>query len=246
MKIAIIGQGNVGTNLHHAFALRNIKAELLDSRDAQQLAALAGDEWQNAVIIYAVADNALQQVAEQVHAPKALHLHTSGTMPVTVFGTDKPHAGVLYFFQSFSKASLIDDWSTIPVIIEGRNIDDVAAIYTLALTLSSHVFEASQQDRERLHVAGVFANNFTNCMYRIAADILRGTSIPFSALLPLIDRTAAKVHTMTPIDAQTGPALRGDTQVINHHLDLLASLTKQTGDKPQEIYRLLTDYINHR
>ena len=243
MKIAIIGQGNVGTNLLHAFEMKNIRAAFIDSHDAGQLASLSGVEWQNSVLIYAVADHALRQVVEQVNAPKALHLHTSGTMPIDVFGDDKPHAGIIYFFQSFTKAALIDDWSTIPVIIEGKNIDDVAAIYTLALTLTPRVIEASQADRERLHVAGVFANNFTNCMYRIAADLLKGTSIPFSALLPLIDQTAAKVHTLAPKDAQTGPAVRDDQQVINHHLDLLAQLTKQTGDRPQEIYRLLTEYI---
>ena len=214
MKIAILGQGNVGTNLHHAFALKHIQTELINSWDLSNL-PLAD------VYIYAVADKALAEVASKVSAPKALHLHTSGTMPIDVFGADKPHAGVLYFFQSFSKESLVDDWSSIPVFIEGRNIDDVAAIYTLAQTLSDRIYECNQRDRERLHIAGVFANNYSNLMYRIAAEVLKGTQIPFEALLPLIDRTAEKVHGMSPRDAQTGPAQRGDEAVIQHHVEIL-------------------------
>ena len=230
MKIIILGTGNVGTNLHHAFLLKNINAELLSSRDLTNLPSAD-------VYIYAIADNALREVAEQVNAPKALHLHTSGTMPIDVFGADKPHAGVLYFFQSFSRTSLIDDWSGIPAFIEGRNIDDIAAIYSLAQNLTSRIYECPQRDRERLHVAGVFANNFSNLMYRMAADILRDTQIPFAALLPLIDQTAAKVHTLSPREAQTGPAQRGDEEVMKHHMEVL--------QKPEqkEVYRLLSELI---
>lgn len=239
MKIVILGAGNVGTNLQHGFARKHIQAELISSRRT------ADGRWETAdgilpmadVYIYAVADHALHEVAAAVEAPKALHLHTSGTMPIEVFGADKPHAGVLYFFQSFSKASPVDDWSTIPVFIEGRNIDDVAAIYTLAQTLSSRIYECTQRDRERLHVAGVFANNFTNRMYCIAADILHDTQIPFAALLPLIDQTVAKVHSLSPKEAQTGPAKRGDQDVMAHHLEVL--------QKPEykEVYQLLSQLI---
>ena len=222
MRITIIGAGNVGTNLHYALAQRHIQARLVHARE--WLNDPTAHELPEAdAYIYAIADYALKEVVDRVHAPKALHLHTSGTVHVNVFGPDKPHAGIIYFFQSFSKEQLIDDWSTIPVFIEGKSIDDVAAVYTLAQMLSSRIYECSQRDRERLHIAGVFANNYANLMYRMAADVLRDTQIPFEALLPLIDQTAAKVHTMRPADAQTGPAQRGDEEVIKHHLQVLAA-----------------------
>ena len=245
MKIAIIGRGNVATSLHAAFARKGIDAPMLSSRELVN-GQMVNDQMVSVydVYIYAVADQALAEVVAAVHAPaRAIHIHTSGTIPITVFGDDKPHACILYPFQTFSKAHPVDDFNEVPLIVEGRTIDDLAAIYTLALTLSSRVIEASQSDRERLHVAGVFANNFTNCMYRMAADILRSTPIPFNVLLPLIDQTAAKVHTLAPKDAQTGPAVRGDEQVIRHHMELLQNLSNQTGDKPCEVYRLITDYI---
>ena len=223
MRIVIIGAGSVGTNLHHAFELKGIRAELVHARpltaDPEAVKSLPSAD----VYIYTIADHALREVVSKVNAPKALHVHTSGSMPIDVFGDDKPSAGVLYFFQSFSREVLIDDWSNIPCFIEGRNIDIIAAIYSLAQTLTGRIYEANQHDRERLHIAGIFANNYSNLMYRIAEEILSDTQIPFEALLPLIDQTATKMHSMRPFDAQTGPAKRGDEAVINHHLEILAS-----------------------
>ena len=260
MKIAIIGAGSVGTNLHHAFELKGIKTELIHARPLTD--PTAERSYSNAVrlpqadiYIYAIADQALREVVSVIHAPKALHLHTSGTMPIDVFGEDKPHAGVLYFFQSFSRTKMIDDWSSIPCFVEGKNIDDVAAIYSLAQNLTGHIYEANRHDRERLHIAGVFANNYSNLMFRIAADLLRDTRIPFEALLPLIDNTAAKVHSMTPCDAQTGPAQRGDLAVIKHHLEVLrtmdngqatSNLRGFSAEEMCEVYQLLAALIGKK
>ena len=247
MRIVILGAGSVGTNLHHGLQSKGIRAELVHARpltsDPSSVAALPEAD----CYIYAIADNALQDVIERVQAPRALHMQTSGTMPLSVFGEDKPHAGVLYFFQSFNRSSLIEDWSGIPCFIDGKNIDDVAAIYTLAQCLTSRIYEANQHDRERLHIAGVFANNFTNLMYCIAKDILADTQIPFEALLPLIDRTAEKVHTIAPKDAQTGPAQRGDEAVMAHHMDVISNLGFQISDFKAEdlteVYQALSRLI---
>ncbi len=234
MNIVIIGKGNVATNLDYAFRKRGVACQMVSSREGLDQLPPAN------VYIYAVRDEALPDVVAQVvGVGKSLHLHTSGTMPITVFGDDKPHAGIFYPFQTFSKARVIEDFSTVPVFFEARGIDDISAVYSLALTITSHVYEATQQDRERLHVAGVFTNNFTNLMYTMAAELLKSTHIPFSALLPLIDETAAKIHSMAPRDAQTGPARRGDENVMNHHMQLL-------NEEQREIYRLLSDAIKKR
>lgn len=234
MNIVIIGRGNVATNLDYAFRKRGVACQMVSSRDGLDLLPQAN------VYIYAVKDEALTSVVAQVQGKeKSLHLHTSGTMPISVFGDDKPHAGIFYPFQTFSKARVIEDFSTVPVFFEARGIDDISAVYSLALTITSHVYEATQQDRERLHVAGVYACNFTNLMYTMAAELLKNTHIPFSALLPLIDETAAKIHTLSPRDAQTGPARRGDENVMNHHLSLL-------NDEQRKVYQLLSDAIKKR
>ena len=234
MNIVIIGKGNVATNLDYAFRKKGIACQMVSSRESLDQLPQAN------VYIYAVKDEALASVVAQVQGrERSLHLHTSGTMPITVFGDDKPHAGIFYPFQTFSKARVIEDFSTVPVFFEARGIDDISAVYSLALTITSRVYEATQHDRERLHVAGVFTNNFTNLMYTMAAELLQNTHIPFRALLPLIDETAAKVHTLSPRDAQTGPARRGDENVMNHHLSLL-------NEEQRQVYQLLSAAIRKR
>jgi len=234
MNIVIIGQGNVATNLDYAFRKKGIVCEMVSSREGLDELPLAN------VYIYAVKDEALAEVVAQVKGKeRAMHLHTSGSMPISVFGDDKPHAGIFYPFQTFSKACLIEDFSTVPIFFEARGIDDISAVYSLALSITSHVYETTQHDRERLHVAGVFTNNFTNLMYTMAAELLQNTHIPFKALLPLIDETAKKIHTLAPRDAQTGPARRGDENVMRHHLSLL-------GNEQQKVYQLLSEEILRR
>jgi predicted short-subunit dehydrogenase-like oxidoreductase (DUF2520 family) len=234
MNIVIIGKGNVATNLDYAFRKKGIVCEMVSSREGLDELPLAN------VYIYAVKDEALAEVVAQVKGKeRAMHLHTSGSMPISVFGDDKPHAGIFYPFQTFSKARLIEDFSTVPIFFEARGIDDISAVYSLALSITSHVYETTQHDRERLHVAGVFTNNFTNLMYTMAAELLQNTHIPFKALLPLIDETAKKIHTLAPCDAQTGPARRGDENVMRHHLSLL-------GNEQQKVYQLLSEEILRR
>lgn len=234
MNIVIIGQGNVATNLDYAFRKKGIACQMVSSREGLDQLPSAN------VYIYAVRDEALPSVVEQVvSVGKSLHLHTSGTMPITVFGEDKPHAGIFYPFQTFSKARVIEDFSTVPVFFEARGIDDISAVYSLALTITSHVYETTQHDRERLHIAGVYACNFTNLMYTMAAELLQNTHIPFSALLPLIDETAAKIHTLAPHDAQTGPARRGDENVMSHHMELL-------NEEQRTLYQRLSEEIRKR
>ncbi len=234
MNIVIIGKGNVATNLDYAFRKKGIVCEMVSSREGLDELPLAN------VYIYAVKDEALAEVVAQVKGKeRAMHLHTSGSMPISVFGDDKPHAGIFYPFQTFSKARLIEDFSMVPIFFEARGIDDISAVYSLALSITSHVYETTQHDRERLHVAGVFTNNFTNLMYTMAAELLQNTHIPFKALLPLIDETAKKIHTLAPRDAQTGPARRGDENVMRHHLSLL-------GNEQQKVYQLLSEEILRR
>lgn len=234
MNIVIIGKGNVATNLHYAFMKKGIACQMVSSREGLDQLPQAN------VYIYAVRDEALAGVVAQVVGrEKSLHLHTSGSIAMSVFGADKPHAGIFYPFQTFSKARVIEDFSTVPVFFEARGIDDISAVYSLALTITNHVYETSQHDRERLHVAGVYACNFTNLMYTMAAELLRNTHIPFSAVLPLIDETAAKIHSLTPQDAQTGPARRNDENVMNHHISLL-------NEEQRIVYQLLSEEIRKR
>lgn len=185
------------------------------------------------VYLYALKDDVLPLVISQVHTPPtAWHIHTSGSMGLTVFGPEKTHCGVVYPLHSFTVTQPLTDWSHTPVFILSNEASDIQVVVQQFVP---QTYIVSQKDLDYLHIAGVFANNFTNLMYTLAHEILsKHTSIPFDVLIPLILSTAQKVCTSSPRTLQTGPAARGDTAVITQETALLHD------DEVQEIYRTLS------
>ena len=92
---------------------------------------------------------------------------------------------------------------------------------TLAHTITNHVEEAGDEERLKLHLAAVFCNNFVNHLYVLMEDYCRQEHISFNLLKPLIAETALRIETISPADAQTGPAVRNDTNTIEKHLHML-------------------------
>ena len=145
---------------------------------------------------------------------------------------------MLYAMQTFSKGAQID-WPQVPVFVEGSDAAELETVKTLASDLSGRVAELSSTGRKKLHVAAVFTCNFSNHMYAIADKLLATEGVPFRVMLPLVRETARKVETMSPQDAQTGPAVRGDRKVINEHLELLKDYPGYAA-----LYRLISIDIN--
>ena len=75
-------------------------------------------------------------------------------------------------------------------------------------------------------------------MFHIADDILKQNKISFEVIRPLLEKTAGKLKTETPLNAQTGPAVRNDRKVIDNHLEYLSKQKEY-----QEIYEKITDNI---
>ena len=200
------------------------------------------------IYIIAVKDSALQEVIQQLtkrltaDTPslwrgqgEALLLHTAGSMPLSVFEGYADRCGVLYPMQTFSMDREVD-FREIPLFIEASDAASLQQIRALADSISQHVYELSTADRKYLHLAAVFACNFANHCYTLAADVLQKKGLPFDVMLPLVDETARKVHELHPKDAQTGPAARGDQNVMQAQASLLDG-------KAKEIYELLSQSI---
>lgn len=251
-RIAFIGAGNMATNLANAFLRKGVSITCVYSKtetSARRLGDRLTVPWTTSlsevpsdadVYIYAVKDAYLSEVLDAINAPNALHLHTAGSVGVEVFaGKNKPHSGVLYPFQTLSKERILD-FSSLPIFIEASDPGDLKNIRDVAETISSEVYEADSEKRRKLHLAGVFANNFSNCMYAIAGELLAETGLPEKVLLSLIDETAAKVHQVSPREAQTGPAVRNDQNVMAAHKALLKD------ENLKQIYQLISDNIHHR
>ena len=169
---------------------------------------------------------------------KSLLVHTAGSIPMSVWEGHAERYGVFYPMQTFSKQREVD-FQEVPFFIEAKRAEDTELLKAIASTLSEKVYEADSEQRKSLHLAAVFICNFTNHMYALAADLLEKYNLPFEVMLPLIDETARKVHELAPRDAQTGPAVRYDENVMSNHLAMLV-------DSPalQEIYKLMSKSIH--
>lgn len=162
--------------------------------------------------------NALRKAKKGEH--ERVFLHTAGSMPMSVFKGMAQHYGVLYPMQTFSKQREVD-FSIIPCFVEANDEFAQKQIEGLAREISGRVYQLSSEDRKYLHLSAVFACNFANHCYAISQELLEEHGIPFDVMLPLISETAAKVHEMMPKDAQTGPAVRYDENVIGKQSKLL-------------------------
>ncbi len=214
-------------------------ASLLDAEPLTDIAQVRDDA---DVYIFSVKDSALVQLVAQLcrheadglgedgavnalrKAKKGEHervfLHTAGSMPMSVFKGMAQHYGVLYPMQTFSKQREVD-FSIIPCFVEANDEFAQKQIEGLAREISGRVYLLSSEDRKYLHLSAVFACNFANHCYAISQELLEEHGIPFDVMLPLINETAAKVHEMKPKDAQTGPAVRYDENVIGKQSKLL-------------------------
>jgi len=252
MKIALIGAGNVATCLgprlkeagHEITAVYSRTVEsaraLADRLGATYTTDLKAVPASDAAIVM-LKDDALKELAPAISDSlnDSLLLHTAGSVSMDIWYTaGAMKYGVLYPMQTFSKTSVID-WSQVPLFIEGSSDQTLNSIRELALTVSPDVTVLSSEGRKKLHLAAVFTCNFSNHMYAIAEQLLASEGVPFRVMLPLVRETARKVETMSPQDAQTGPAIRGDRKVIDEHLALLK-------DNPEyaQLYRLISTDIN--
>lgn len=232
MRIALIGSGNVATHLGRALYHSEYKVEQVYSRSLVHANALADELECEAIVdltqvveadlyLISVKDDALPEVLQQLGKKKGMVVHTSGTLPLNVLQTASDHTAVLYPLQTFSKHKDLD-FLQIPLCIEANNEATFTLIAELANAISDHVVALDSEKRKALHVAAVFACNFSNHLYAIAESILKECGMNFDLLLPLINETAMKVRTQSPVQAQTGPARRKDQHIIQEHLQYLS------------------------
>lgn len=249
-RIVLIGAGNVACHLAPALLKAGANLCQIYSRSvesARELGMKTGITYtadlfavypDADIYIFCVSDDALLTVFKSLRInSQALVLHTSGSVPMDIFVPYRERFGVLYPLQTFTKRRDLD-FREIPLCIEACNAETLKQVRGLAEMLSAKVEAIDSEKRKHLHLAAVFANNFTNHLYGMAGKILEKEGLDFSLLRPLIFETAHKVMLMSPESAQTGPARRGDEGILNMHRNLLG-----TNKKLQRIYTLMSDSI---
>lgn len=230
-SICIIGQGNVGTHLCVAFAGKVEELFSIDSRTLEDLPEDAD------LYLLSVSDSAIEEVAARMPDVKGVVAHTSGSISIDALKSVKGPKGVFYPLMTFSKEADID-YRQIPVFIEASEDEALLTLRKAAELFSDKVKQMDSRQRKLMHIASVFACNFPNALWNVAYSILKDAHVPFSYMLPLIDASVEKLHHFTPEEAQTGPARRGDSKIVDDHMDELSSEPDL-----QKIYRDLSDLI---
>ena len=234
MRIVVIGTGRLASNLVPALQKVGHEVRVVNSRTLEGLPNEAD------AFVIAVKDDALESVARRVvrGREEQVFFHTAGSMPLSVFkGIARPY-GVFYPMQSFSKERQVD-FADVPIFLEGCDDKAIQTAHAIAESISRKVYELTTTERRYLHLAAVFACNFANHCYALSAKVLEQHGLPFDVMLPLIDETARKVHTMHPVPAQTGPAIRWDENVMSAQKDLLDNEPEM-----QKIYELMSNSIH--
>ena len=232
MRVVFVGAGNLATRLSLEMRKSGMSIGQVYSHTSEHAKILAdelGCGWtvvpedivEDAdLYVFSLKDAVLQDVIARVKPNNGLWVHTAGSMPMDVFRGHAHRYGVLYPMQTFSKDCPVD-FKEIPVFVEASTPDVLAQTEQLARSVSDRVEEMSTERRRRLHLAAVFACNFVNHCYALAADVLGRDGIPFDVMWPLIDETARKVHRLPPVEAQTGPAVRYDRNVMDRQCAML-------------------------
>jgi len=225
-NIILLGSGNVATHLGIALKNNNytivqvysksienakVLANKLDAQFTNDLSKLKSAD----LIIVSINDDAISNVISQIK--NTAIVHTSGSIELNIFKEQFSNYGVFYPLQTFNKEVDVNI-SEIPFCIEGNSLEFEKQLIEIAKALSNNVVKMNSQQRKQLHIAAVFACNFSNHMFSIADDLLAKKDIDFKILLPLIRKTIANLQSNKPKEVQTGPAKRKDSVIIQEHI----------------------------
>jgi predicted short-subunit dehydrogenase-like oxidoreductase (DUF2520 family) len=256
MKLVLIGAGNVATHLGRAFKKAGHEMLQVYSRSEVSAKGLAkklecsftvdanainpkGD-----IYLIAVSDNSIKEVVQllsnrklETANRKPLFLHTSGSVSINVFGKKFSRYGVIYPPYPFTKTKTVS-LKGITVTVEASDDGTLRKIKQLCGGLFKNIVELNSEQRKTLHLAAVFANNFTNHFLVLAEQILEKKKMSLDLLRPLILESAKRIQHNSPEEMQTGPARRGDTATLEEHLLML-----KNEPKLRAIYKLISANI---
>ncbi|HOK25967.1 MAG TPA: DUF2520 domain-containing protein [Bacteroidales bacterium] len=249
-RISFAGAGKVAGALSREFFSKGhkiIQVASAGNKRGPALAELFGSEWLDSLnftspadfIIVAVPDNLLGEVLHKIKCPSGtIVVHTAGSYGLEVFPENIRYRGVFYPLQTFSEGRKIS-FNEIPVFLEASDSNVMSGLKELASAITSRIYESVAEHRRMLHLAAVFACNFTNHMLTLAKQICSKTPYNFNVMLPLINETVNKAIEKGPELSQTGPAIRNDTLTIKKHLELLSF-----SEEMKRIYLEITNSIS--
>ena len=215
-KIVFIGWGNVAQQL--SFSFQSIDFEIVQvvtrhsSTPYPTVYEIRQINRSADVYFIAVSDDQLTEIVQKLPPLDGLILHCSGSMASNILSNQKRH-GVLYPLQSFRKETKVD-LIDVPFFLESNSSSDFDEMEKWVKTWGGKSYEVSPEQKQKIHLAAVWAMNFSNAMYVVSEKILKEVDIPFEILNPLLKQAQKNAFELGPKQAQTGPAIRNDEQLI--------------------------------
>ena len=227
LQVVFIGAGNVATHLSKELAdagadiVQTIRKSVGKKFTKTTLNDFKKINTDADLYFVCVPDDAIATVAKSIPAVKGTVVHTSGSVPMSALKKFKNH-GVFYPLQTFSKDRKVTV-SAYAICIEGSSKQVTEDLMECAGGISKNAYVLDSKQREQVHLAAVFANNFSNHMFVIAEQLLKSKQLPLELIKPLILEGAFKLVDSDAKSAQTGPAIRGDQKTMKRHLEMLKS-----------------------
>jgi predicted short-subunit dehydrogenase-like oxidoreductase (DUF2520 family) len=232
-SVALIGNGKMGSYLHGELQRVGLRSRLYAREPQKGQLHLKEYKALESMSILCVKDDAIAPLSSELPSGAGLLVHCSGATPLETIDEKHARRGIWYPLMSIRKAQnpTIDQ---IPFCIEAQNSEDYALLEKLCELIGARSHQLNSTQRAYLHLAAVFANNFSQHLYHLSYRILKKENLDFSILKPLLHQQVLRLDQGDPAGAQTGPAVRKDQLTINKHLQLL--------DDPQlqELYQALS------
>jgi predicted short-subunit dehydrogenase-like oxidoreductase (DUF2520 family) len=248
MKVVIIGSGNVATVLGRRILRAEHEIIEVISKNETNAKSLADElhcDYSNNLVnisdhsdfyIVAVSDNVLADLSAQLQFQNKIVVHTAGSISKNILQNVSNNFGALYPLQTLRKEIKTD--FKIPFLIDGNTEETLVVVDDFAKTISDNVQTADDNTRLQLHVAATIVNNFSNHLFALTENYCNQQKIDFKLLIPLIEETAKRTEQFSPLQIQTGPAIRHDVQTVQSHLKQLANFPEL-----KKIYELFTESI---
>ncbi len=248
IKIILLGAGNVGHHLSKAFnksteinlvqwySRDNSKVSYndIDTEIINDLSKIKSAD----IYIISISDSYVGEISKKLNVSEKLVVHTSGSLDLSIIDS-KNRRGVFYPLQTLSKNKEIE-LAKVPICIESENNKDLVLLETISKYIGCKTYKIDYNQRKILHLAAIFSNNFVNHMFTIAKEILDDKNLDFNILKPLINETVDKIHKLDPENAQTGPAIRNNNEIILNHIKTLKK------DDHKKLYELMTKLIKDK
>jgi len=233
ISVNLIGSGNLATHIGITLNNNGLKINYVWSRNLENAKILAEkikttytdnftEIYNNkAIYLICVPDSEIKSIAKKINSENSILIHTSASTNISVLEKFSTNCGVFYPLQTFSKNSKLVNFKNLPVFIEYSNNNVKNILKYLCDIINAKLIIANSEKRLLIHIAAIFANNFTNHMISISNEIAGSNKIDFELFKPLIIETLDKITKINSIDIQTGPSVRNDKNTIKKHLKAL-------------------------